>query len=69
MRKLRLAIRKEVYSPCREKTAGNYTNVAKYNQTDPAGLIADVYEGGTNGTWNKAQELFVNREKENPYQH
>jgi hypothetical protein len=69
MRKLRLAVWKEVYSPCYEKAAGNYTNVAKYNQTDPPRLIAYVYEGGTNGTWNKAQELFVNREKENPYQH
>jgi len=69
MRKLRLAVWKEVYSPCREKAAGNYTNVAKYNQTDPPRLIAYIDERGTNGTWNKTQELFVNREKENPYQY
>jgi hypothetical protein len=39
-----LGVWKEVYSPCREKTAGNYTNVAKYNQTDPPRLIAYVDE-------------------------
>jgi len=42
VRQFRLAVWKEVYSPCREKAAGNYTYVAKYNQTDPSGLIAYV---------------------------
>ncbi|MHC4657502.1 MAG: hypothetical protein ACYS91_21175 [Planctomycetota bacterium] len=63
VREFRLAVWKEVYSPCREKATCNYTNVAKNNQTDSPRLIAYVDEGGTNGTWNKAQELFVFREK------
>ena len=42
MCQLRLGVWKQVYSPCREKAAGNYTYVAKYNQTDAPGLIAYV---------------------------
>jgi hypothetical protein len=44
MRELRLGVWKEVYSPCREKAAGNYTYVPKYNQTDSPRLIAYVDE-------------------------